>query len=83
VQASLPAPDIPPAPVVPVKPPAGPIMPLTTAPISPGGELATRAQIALSALGADAAALLERTLVQGNPPDAKPGRADDFTWPRP
>jgi hypothetical protein len=82
MQASLPPSDVPPAPVVPPKPAAGPIIPLTTVPTSPGGELASTAQVATSTLGSDAATLIERTLVKGEPPDAKPGRADDFAWPR-
>ena len=30
----------------------------------------------------EAEALLDRALVQGRPQDPRPGRADDFSWPR-
>lgn len=60
----------------PAKPLAGPILPLTTRPLSPGGALAARQ----SALREGAAA--ERLLAQGAPIEPKPGRADDFAWPR-
>ena len=30
----------------------------------------------------EAEALLDRALVQGRPIDPRPGRADDFSWPR-
>ncbi len=60
----------------PAKPLAGPILSLTTRPLSPGGALA-----ALQPASGDAAAG-ERILAQGAPIEAKPGRADDFAWPR-
>jgi uncharacterized protein len=59
----------------PAKPLAGPIMQLTAKAISPGGVLAT-----LQSAPQEGAAV-ERVLAQGAPIAAKPGRADDFTWP--
>ncbi len=61
----------PPAP----RPVAGPVLPLTGPVRAPGGELASRAP------NAHAAAKQTLRLEQQN--DAKPGRADDFSWPRP
>ncbi|MBV9635741.1 MAG: DUF459 domain-containing protein [Methylobacteriaceae bacterium] len=84
IEAKLPAPEAPLEPVIPLKPAAGPIVPLTTSPLSPGGELATRTPLGDHAsLGSDAVALLEHTLIEGKPIEPKPGRADDFAWPRP
>jgi len=60
----------------PAKPLAGPILSLTTRPVSPGGALAARQP----ALREGAAG--ERVLAQGAPIEPKPGRADDFAWPR-
>ncbi|MGA2794811.1 MAG: SGNH family hydrolase [Roseiarcus sp.] len=60
----------------PAKPLAGPILSLTTRPLSPGGALAARQP----ALREGAAG--ERVLAQGGPIEPKPGRADDFAWPR-
>jgi hypothetical protein len=65
-----------PAPAEPEKPLAGPILPLTARPLSPGGALATRGSP--MRIGA----LVERVLAQGAPIDPKPGRADNFAWPR-
>ncbi len=70
----------PPVPAPVVRPAAGPILPLTAPPVSPGGKLVTQAR---PAGDKDAAALIERSLVQGRPQTAQPGRADDFAWPRP
>ncbi|MFZ1078751.1 MAG: SGNH family hydrolase [Methylovirgula sp.] len=62
----------------PVKPPIGPVLPLTGPALAPGGQLATPA-----ATGTGAAQnLIEQTFAAGKPPEAKPGRADDFSWPR-
>ncbi len=58
------------------KPLAGPILSLTSRPLSPGGALAARQP----ALREGAAG--ERLLAQGAPIEPKPGRADDFAWPR-
>jgi uncharacterized protein len=60
----------------PDRPLAGPILPLTARPLSPGGALATRQSAAL------AGATAERVLAQGAAVEPKPGRADNFAWPR-
>lgn len=65
-----------PAAAEPEKPLAGPILPLTARPLSPGGALVTR-QTALREGG-----VLERVLAQGAPIAPKSGRADNFAWPR-
>jgi uncharacterized protein len=74
---ALPGSEAPPAP----KPVAGPILPLTGPVLAPGGELATRTTTAGTANNT-ARTLIEQTLQQGRPLAPKPGRADDFTWPR-
>lgn len=63
------APSARPAP--PPKPIAGPVLPLTGPVRAPGGELASRANAA------------RPILEQDQPAEPKPGRADDFSWPRP
>ncbi len=81
VQAGLPVPA-PPAEInIAVKPPAGPVLPLTSAMGSPGGQLAVRERSKAAGLS-EVQALLERTFVQGRPTESKPGRSDDFSWPR-
>jgi uncharacterized protein len=74
---SLPGSEAPPA----QKPVAGPILPLTGPVLAPGGELATRTATAGTANNT-ARTLIEQTLQQGRPLAPKPGRADDFSWPR-
>jgi hypothetical protein len=66
----------------PQKPIAGPIQPLTAPALAPGGELATRVMPA-GAANSNARNLIEQTLQHGKPVAPKPGRADDFSWPRP
>jgi len=75
--SALPGTEAPPAP----KPAAGPILPLTGPVLAPGGELATRTATARTANNA-ARTLIEQTLQQGLPLVPKPGRTDDFSWPR-
>jgi hypothetical protein len=75
--SALPGTETPPAP----KPVAGPILPLTAPVLAPGGELATRRTNAGTASN-PARALIEQTLQQGRPLAPKPGRTDDFSWPR-
>lgn len=65
------APSPPPAP----KPIAGPVLPLTGPVRAPGGGLASRAP--------NPQAPARQTLRQEQQADPKPGRADDFSWPRP
>src|SRR5947209_12087301 len=77
-QAALPT--QPAAPPPPLKPASGPILPLTTPPLAPGGDLARRARNRDSS--ADSQALLDKAIVRGQPLEPKPNRADDFSWPR-
>ena len=62
-----------PIPALPAKPAAGPVISLTAPPLAPGGQLA----------GSGARASLE---LPGQDPaqaaDPKPGRVDDFSWPK-
>ena len=71
---SLPEPEG--VPALPVKPAAGPVVPLIRTETSPGGTLATGRP-----LDGDAMGTVERTLQRGNAPAPQPGRADDFRWP--
>ncbi|WP_051952606.1 SGNH/GDSL hydrolase family protein [Methylocapsa aurea] len=74
-----------PEPVAPpplVKPIAGPILPLTGPVLAPGGELATRIA-PTGASGDRPKRQAGETSQQTSPLEAKPGRADDFAWPRP
>lgn len=75
----IPLPPPPPQIVVPVRPPAGPVLTLTTPDTSPGGRLATRAQ---APRDSDPNDFTQRALITGAPLEARPGRADDFSWPR-
>jgi hypothetical protein len=74
--------DLPLVPVAPLRPLAGPILPLTGA-VSPGGDSALIASIQEARGRGDVAAGLERVFGQGIAPEPRPGRADDFRWPRP
>ncbi len=71
---------VPPPPAI--RPAAGPVVPLTAPPVSPGGKLATSARPAIAFGDKDAAALVQKSLVEGKSGDARPGRADDFAWPK-
>ena len=73
--------DLPLLPVVPPRPLAGPILPLTGA-VSPGGDAALLASIQEARGRGDVAAGLDRVFGQGIAPEPRPGRADDFRWPR-
>ncbi len=66
------------APPTPAKPPIGPVLPLTGPVLAPGGQLATPA----ADQQGEAQNLIEQTFATGKPVAAKPGRADDFSWPR-
>lgn len=71
-----------PEPAPPVKPIAGPVLPLTGPVLAPGGALATK--LDAPRVAADKTrARLDQSLQQGQALDPKPGRADDFAWPRP
>jgi hypothetical protein len=68
--------------LVPVEPVAGPVLSLTAPPLSPGAALATTRD-STKEPRTRAGAAIERVLREGQPLDPKPGRADDFAWPRP
>jgi hypothetical protein len=76
---AMPVPAAPGALYIPVKPPAGQEVPLTGPTRSPGAILAAEA----NRTPPGASGLLDRVLAQGRPIDPRPGRADDFAWPRP
>jgi len=63
-------------PSLPVRPVAGPVLPLTKPDTSPGGALAS----GRPRLDGDAY-LVDRALREGLPVPPKPGRADEFKWP--
>jgi hypothetical protein len=60
------------------KPVAGPVLPLTRQEVSPGGTLVT----GRPKLNSDSTYTLQKTLREGVTPRPRPGRADDFSWPR-
>ncbi|MDB5651752.1 MAG: hypothetical protein JWL62_3272 [Hyphomicrobiales bacterium] len=64
------------------RPAAGAVTPLTAPPVSPGGRLVTSARQLVRTNDNEAAAIVQQGLVQGRPLEARPGRADDFAWPR-
>jgi hypothetical protein len=79
VEASIPAPPDAAAPVsLPSKPLVGPVLPLTRQDVAPGGTLVS----APPKLSGDHAYPVQRALRTGVPPSSRPGRADDFRWPR-
>ncbi|WP_164547609.1 MULTISPECIES: SGNH family hydrolase [unclassified Bosea (in: a-proteobacteria)] len=68
-------------PVAPPKPLAGPILPLTGA-IVGSGDTALITSVQEARGRGDVAAGLDRVFGQGIAPEPRPGRADDFSWPR-
>jgi hypothetical protein len=77
ITAMLPSlPEPPGVPALPVKPAAGPVIPLSRTEVSPGGSL-----LSGRPRDADNLGTVERTLLRGNAPMPQPGRADDFRWP--
>jgi len=77
ITAMLPSlPEPPGIPSLPVKPAAGPVVPMGRAETSPGGQLLTGRP-----RDGDAMGTVERTLQRGAVPLPQPGRADDFRWP--
>lgn len=72
--------ELPLVPVVPPRPLAGPILPLTGA--APGGGTALITSVQEARGRGDVAAGLDRVFGQGIAPEPRPGRADDFSWPR-
>ncbi|GJE26355.1 hypothetical protein LKMONMHP_1206 [Methylobacterium organophilum] len=71
-----PLPEPPGIPSLPVKPTAGPVVPLGRVETSPGGLLITGRP-----REGDATGTVERSLQRGAAPMPQPGRADDFKWP--
>ncbi|ACL56179.1 DUF459 domain-containing protein [Methylobacterium nodulans] len=79
ITAMLPSlPEPPGIPALPVKPTAGPVVPLTRNEVSPGGQLIS----GRPRIEGDGGYTVERSLTRGAPPSPQPGRADDFRWPR-
>jgi hypothetical protein len=79
IEAGIPAPPDPAAPVVPPsKPLIGPVLPLTRQDKAPGGTLVSSPP----KLTGDSNYTVQRALRTGIAPSARPGRADDFRWPR-
>ena len=77
ITAMLPSlPEPPGIPALPVKPLAGPVVPLGRAEVTPGGAL-----ISGRPRDGDASGTVERVLQRGAAPVPQPGRADDFKWP--
>jgi hypothetical protein len=60
------------------KPIAGPVLPLTRQEVSPGGTLVS----GRPKLNSDSTYTLQKALREGVAPPPRPGRADDFRWPR-
>lgn len=73
--------DLPLVPVVPPRPLAGPILPLTGA-APDSGEIALITSVQEARGRGDVAAGLDRVFGQGIAPEPRPGRVDDFRWPR-
>lgn len=79
IETSLPAPPEAAAPVsLPSKPLVGPVLPLTRQDVTPGGTLVSGPP----KLTGDNAYPVQRALRTGIAPSARPGRADDFRWPK-
>jgi len=79
IEAALPPPPDAPVPVsLPSKPVVGPVLPLTRPDVAPGGTLVSGAP----KFTGDHAYPVQRALRNGVAPSARPGRADDFRWPR-
>lgn len=70
-------PDMPVPVVIPVKPVAGPILPLLAITPAPDGTLLERVPM----VRGEAAALIHRVYGEGRAPEPVAGRADDFAWP--
>jgi uncharacterized protein len=73
-----PPPEVPGLPALPSKPLVGPVMPLTRPDLSPGGALVS----ARPKLEGDAAYTVQKALREGVAPSPRPGRADDYRWPK-
>lgn len=62
---------------------AGPVVPVTAPPLSPEGRLVDIARGPAPLSNAGGTSLAQRVLEEGRPLAPKPGRIDDFSWPRP
>jgi uncharacterized protein len=71
--------DVPLPVVVRVRPLVGALTALTAAPVTAGGTL-LRARLAQTQ--GEMGILIDQALVYGRFPPAKPGRTDDFRWPK-
>ena len=70
-----------PAPLfLPLRPVAGPVLTLTALALTPSGDLASRQDRKPAA--SEALALIDRAFAEGRLAQPRPGRADDFAWPR-
>jgi hypothetical protein len=78
INAAVPALPQPQGPSLAPRPLAGPVLPLTRVDVSPGGALAS----GTPRPNPDTAHVVDRALREGVPPAPKPGRADDFSWPK-
>ncbi len=72
-------PELPELPAIGVRPLAGPVLALTAPPQSPGGVL-LRGRVLMPST--EMGIIVEQAFAYGRAPAAKPGRADDFSWPR-
>ncbi|PWB84180.1 MAG: DUF459 domain-containing protein [Methylocystaceae bacterium] len=73
------------APALPERPAIGPVQPLTAAVAAGDSELARRRKTTPASSDPHAAAaraLVEHIFVEGGDPPSRPGRADDFSWPK-
>lgn len=77
---SVPDPSAAPLPEAPVpaRPAIGPVLPLTRPDLAPGGTLVSERP----KFSGDSASSAQRALRDGIAPPPRPGRADDFRWPR-
>lgn len=79
IDAAIPAPPDAATPItLPSKPLIGPVLPLTRQDVAPGGTLVSSPP----KLNGDNAYSVQRALRNGIAPNSRPGRADDFRWPR-
>ena len=79
VPVALPAPESPPKSGAGARPDVGPVLPLSASG-GEGGDLVGASGRATQAISDP---LAMRVLTRGDPLPAPPGRADDFSWPRP
>jgi uncharacterized protein len=79
INAALPAlPELPGTPPLQPKPIVGPVLPLTRPDLAPGGTLVS----GRPRIDTESAYVIQKSLREGVAPATRPGRADDFRWPR-